>query len=287
MDPVYYNDPLDVPVNLDDEELRRDSTDPSTSLTDHLHRLQAEAYKVHPYPCVRRWNFARYKIKRNHLGYDRALADGHQDRSVILIDAGCCMGTDIRSLVAEGFPADQLLGTDLDDRFLALGYKLFMDEPSSPSTPAFLAGDLFSTSFLAAPAADASTSTSASPAPALNSLTSLTPLLGRAQLAHKLFALLSRTAGSTVFGSQLGSSIASLRDRYRLPENTDPEAEDQAWCHSPESWKKLWADLSEESGVKLRVMTALEDRAGSKAMPIIDDIHEYKINILVWCVTVL
>ncbi|KDE09802.1 hypothetical protein MVLG_00201 [Microbotryum lychnidis-dioicae p1A1 Lamole] len=232
MDPVYYNDPLDVPVNLEDEELRRNSIDPSTSLTDHLHRLQAEAYKVHPYPCVRKWNFARYKIKRNHLGYDRALAHGHQDRSVILIDAGCCMGTDVRSLVAEGFPADQLLGTDLDDRFLALGYKLFMDEPSSPSTPAFLAGDLFSTSFLAAPVADPSISTSVLPAPALKSLTSLTPLLGRvqhihcaslfhffgeakqAQLAHKLFALLSRTAGSTIFGSQLGSSIASLCDRY-------------------------------------------------------------------------
>ncbi|SCV68505.1 BQ2448_626 [Microbotryum intermedium] len=314
MNPVYYNDPLDIPVTLDDEEyrfheratgLRLDSTEPSTSLKDHLHRMQAEAYKVHPYPCVRKWNFARYKIKRNHLGYERALADGQQDRSVILIDAGCCMGTDVRSLVAEGFPADQLLGTDLDARFLALGHQLFRDEPSSPSTPVFLADDLFSTSFLTAPAAEPSSPSSASPPPALKSLTSLTPLLGRvrhihcgslfhlfgeerqAQLAHKLFALLSPTTGSTIFGSQLGSSIASLRDRYRLSDNADPEAEDQAWCHSPESWKKLWADLAEERKVQLRVTTALEDRTGCKAMPIINDIHEYKINILVWCVTVL
>lgn len=56
------------------------------------------------------------------------------------LDVGCAFGTVVRQLVAEGVPGERLFGTDLQPRFLDLGYELFRDRESSSAT--FVAGDM-------------------------------------------------------------------------------------------------------------------------------------------------
>lgn len=56
------------------------------------------------------------------------------------LDVGCCLGHVIRQLIAEGVSSEQLYGTDLQARFLDLGYELFRDRDSNRAT--LVSGDM-------------------------------------------------------------------------------------------------------------------------------------------------
>lgn len=43
------------------------------------------------------------------------------------LDVGCCLGQDIRKLVADGVPSDHLNGIELEKEFIDLGYEFFKD----------------------------------------------------------------------------------------------------------------------------------------------------------------
>ena len=44
-----------------------------------------------------------------------------------LLDVGCCFGQDLRRLVVDGAPSENLVGLELKPQFLSLGYDLFAD----------------------------------------------------------------------------------------------------------------------------------------------------------------
>ena len=48
------------------------------------------------------------------------------------LDAGCCLGSDIRALVYNGAPASNVFGLDIEAEFINLGYDLFVDEKKLP-----------------------------------------------------------------------------------------------------------------------------------------------------------
>ena len=58
------------------------------------------------------------------------------------LDVGCCLGHVIRQLIAEGVSSERLYGTDLQPRFLDLGYELFDDRDRIKSKATFVAGDM-------------------------------------------------------------------------------------------------------------------------------------------------
>ena len=53
----------------------------------------------------------------------------------------CTVGTDLRKLAMDGFPASNLLGCDLRRDFIEAGYRLFQDKETSPIT--FFTSDIF------------------------------------------------------------------------------------------------------------------------------------------------
>lgn len=53
---------------------------------------------------------------------------------------GCGLGHVVRQLIAEGVSSERLYGTDLQARFLDLGYELFGDRDSTRAT--FVSGDM-------------------------------------------------------------------------------------------------------------------------------------------------
>ncbi|KAI9147515.1 AB hydrolase superfamily protein B1A11.02 [Paramyrothecium foliicola] len=63
------------------------------------------------------------------------------------LDLGCCFGQDIRKLIHDGAPSQNLIGVDTEPRFLELGYELFRDRQKIRSR--FLTGDVFDDDFLA------------------------------------------------------------------------------------------------------------------------------------------
>lgn len=51
-----------------------------------------------------------------------------------MLDFGCCFGHDIRALVTDGAPAENLCGAEINATFLDLGFELFRDHESLKSS---------------------------------------------------------------------------------------------------------------------------------------------------------
>ncbi|RHZ57482.1 uncharacterized protein CDV56_106069 [Aspergillus thermomutatus] len=63
--------------------------------------------------------------------YNRVLERLRTDPSTNFLDAGCCFGQEIRSLVDQGISGKQLFGCDVEQAFIDLGYLLFRDKDRS------------------------------------------------------------------------------------------------------------------------------------------------------------
>ncbi|KAH9927500.1 uncharacterized protein BXZ73DRAFT_78530 [Epithele typhae] len=229
----------------DPEELKR-----------HAISVQEEAYLVHPYPCICRFSFLQLNLSRLPA-YAKLLAIGKERKNPIFLDIGCCFGNDIRKAVADGFPMEGVIGSDLHSEYWDLGHKLF--KTTSETFPvAFLPGDAFDPTHLeAAPpiptASDAATAPFSLPLWTAG-LTSLNPLRARAAAIHAssffhlfdeaqqlhvaraLAGLLDPAPGSVILGSHVGRAEKGLRTEVRRANSHGRTM----FCHSPESWAALW-----------------------------------------------
>jgi hypothetical protein len=204
----------------------------------------------------------RLKISRLEA-YPKVLELGRTRAHPILLDIGCCFGNDLRKAVADGYPANACIGSDLRSEFWDLGYRLFRDSPATfPAS--FVSGDAFEPTMLApdAPFPETVADTAAAPLDLSNlaGKGSLNPLHGRvsaihassffhlfseeqqAHLARALAPLLSPEPGSMLLGSHGG-----LPEKGTIP---SPSGRDM-FCHSPESWTRLWEDVFGKGKVKV------------------------------------
>ncbi|KAJ6579938.1 hypothetical protein DFH09DRAFT_1444198 [Mycena vulgaris] len=187
------------------------------------------------------------KISKNRTVNEHGLELGKTPGS-ILLDIGCCFGNDLRKIASDGFPLENMIGSDL--HFWDLGHELFGSTPASFPV-AFVAGDAFDAHFLAPPTVEPQ-SEPAFVAPeidlrtvkSLNTLrarlsaihsASLSHLFSEAQqleLARRLAGLLFPRSGSMIFGCH----GAHPTKGYTLS-----AAGKHMFCHSPESWAEMWA----------------------------------------------
>lgn len=150
------------------------------------------------------------------------------------------MGTDVRKLVADGYPGRNVLGTDVRQEFLDIGYKLYQD--SSSSNPIrFFTSDIFDVpSPPSLPLLPSTTKEPPQPLIPLSETSNLTQLKGRInhfylgalfhlfnestqyEIALRVASLLdlSRKEGVVVFGRHQGLEVAGIIDdhlgRYEL-----------------------------------------------------------------------
>ena len=90
------------------------------------------AFQVFPYACIGQLHFLNLSL-RTHPTYTQLLERLTQG-SQTLLDLGSCFAQDLRQLVQDGVPSERLHGVDVDQKFLDLGYKLFLDKNSLKST---------------------------------------------------------------------------------------------------------------------------------------------------------
>ncbi|KAF8588575.1 hypothetical protein K439DRAFT_1334874 [Ramaria rubella] len=233
--------------------------DDDTELRKHILDVQAQAYAVYPYPCIHFLGFTQLKISRLPL-YDTVLKLGKEREGAVLLDIGCCFGNDVRKVIADGFPRENVIASDLRAEFWTLGHQLF--KSSQESFPvAFLPGDVFDPSFLSPAEALPVTASSLSPPllPPLSCLTSLTPLRHRISvihasslfhlfprhqqrvLVHKLGILLSPLPGSLIFGTH--KDLPELDPARAVASNNAERNDDQRVTlgYSPIArWEEMW-----------------------------------------------
>ncbi|KAK2463447.1 hypothetical protein APHAL10511_004533 [Amanita phalloides] len=243
-------------------------TDDDT-LRKHIMAVQAEAYKVCPYPCIRSFAFTKLKISRLPA-YPDVLELSRHRKDAILLDVGCCFGNDLRKAVSDGWPVENVIGSDLRSSFWNCGHDLFKTTPKTYPA-AFMAGNLLDPSVITP--RDPFYEMPDTPRPKLLSLTSLTPLQGHVsaihasslfhlfdegdqlQLARQLATLLSPTPGSVIFGSHGAYPVKGYRHEYM------PATKTTMFCHSPQSWQELWDGQVFAKGT-VRVEVALKEADG-------------------------
>ncbi|KAI9461142.1 hypothetical protein HD554DRAFT_2028371 [Boletus coccyginus] len=219
-------------------------------LKEHILDVQERAYAVAPYPCIRFLSFLAVEIPQLPV-YNDVLKLGQEREGTLFLDLGCGFGNASRKLALDGFPAKQIIASDLHPELWNFGHVLFRSTPDSfPAT--FLAGDVFDPAFLSpfksgsAPPMEANLSNIST----LNelrgnvsviwasSLFHIFPEEGQRRLAHAVGRLLSPEKGSVIFGIHMG-----LPSKGTVNYDTDV----RMFCHDPESWKEMWnmGDLDE------------------------------------------
>ncbi|THH11243.1 hypothetical protein EW146_g8103 [Bondarzewia mesenterica] len=195
-------------ISGDEHELRR-----------RVFEVQKYAYEQHPYPCICQFNHVSLMMSTNKV-YPSIVETG-KTNGTILLDLGCCMGTDVRKIVHDGYPADHVVGCDLRPEFIALGYKLYRD--TETYSIRFLTADIFDLLLDSVP----SSAKPLSKVP-LSQVSTLDELIGRVShiyigalfhlfdeqtqlgLAQRLVSLLKKTRGATIFGRHQGLEEAGM-----------------------------------------------------------------------------
>jgi hypothetical protein len=251
--------------------------------------------QVYPYPCIRGFRFTKLKIARMpayprvfqllknrpdaiflDIGCCRANSFLSSRLCWNLIDVHA-VGTDLRKIVYDGWPISQTLATDLEagmrlayypvksrritscsaTGYWDVGHKLFRTSPETYPAK-FLAGGAFEDAHLC-PTAPIPPGLP----PPVASVNTLTELLGHVsvvyssslfhlfneekqlELAKRFAALLDPRPGSIIFGSHIGMPVKGQRNGV-FP---------KMFCHSSESWTKMWEeDIFERGQVKVNTV---------------------------------
>ncbi|VDC06432.1 unnamed protein product [Peniophora sp. CBMAI 1063] len=269
---------LKATVTPDEDELRT-----------RAEEVQKEAYVKYPYPCIRGFHHIALFMSDN-TAYQRVLELGKSDPSAILLDIGCCMGTDVRKAAYDGYPGSQIVGCELVPEFLALGHKLYADAQTSPIR--FIQGDVFTVKL---PSPVQPVSPSSTPLPQVNSLDGL---LGRVAaiytgalfhlfdestqhaLALRLALLVRQGQPAIIFGRHQGLAEAGMID--------DGYAKTR-YGHSPESWVALWKQVftavrgEEFARDKVKIEVRLDQKGYGKSIEIAGQTH---FGVLYWSIAI-
>lgn len=200
-------------------------------VVDHVVKVRNEAWAVFPYPCIGQFRFLDLSLSQR-TDYPDILQRIKSGET--FLDMACCFGQEIRQLVADGAPAENLYGCDLRSEFIKLGYKIFLDENKLQTR--FLTANVFDTT------------------------SALTELKGQLDIIYvgsffhlwgyqdqvtvskAVAALLRPQKGTIIVGRQVGAVTAGEHDHRTNPTGT-------MFRHNVESLTRQWKEIGDEIGV--------------------------------------
>jgi hypothetical protein len=198
---------------------------PASTLRDHLIAVRERAWKNYNYPCLGRWGFLDFSIQRSPLY--KEILEKCKNEGATIIDFGCCLGQDIRQLIYDGVPIDQIRGYELDPFFIEQGYELFRDGELMKKKKIITSGDIFDDQFLE----------TVEPADYLfaGSFIHLFDTETQKDVCRRL----ARLCKQAITGRQVGASIPVERSRSTVP------VDKKIMCHSPESFARMWNEVTD------------------------------------------
>ena len=160
------------------------------------------------------------------------------------LDLGCCFGQDIRRLVYDGVPSENCYGSDLRLDFMELGHRLFLDKDSLRSQ--FIAGDVFD------PEAEIKKLDGQVDILHAASFFHLFDLEQQKQVARRVVKLLKPKKNALLLGRHVGNVKGGEIAHRMTPSRT-------MFRHDPDTWKKLWEDIGQETGTEWEVEVDMAD----------------------------
>lgn len=242
----------------------------------HVLALRDEAFKIFPYPCIGQMRFLSCHLA--HLPfYPRVLARLQAHASAGFLDAGCCVGQELRYLIHRSkIPARSLYGFDLEAGFFDLGYKLFRDDAAKfPATlvPANLGTK--DSEWEASPVVD--TMRGRIDVVWAGSLLHFWDFEGQVQSILRLIGLCREEKGVILCGRQMGSLLAG---EYKLT----GLLETNHYRHNVESLKGLWFEIQRRTGQSWEIEGGLEvgeTTTKMQGMSFVDS----NVRVIWWCAT--
>ncbi|KAJ1552920.1 hypothetical protein HK096_009935 [Nowakowskiella sp. JEL0078] len=114
-------------------------TSDAEALQKHVNHIWSAARaSLHVYRCIDRGAFL-YPRLPNHESYATVLLAALSSGNPLprIADIGCCFGADVRRLLLDGHPPENITAIDLHDGYWKLGHQLFKDE--APLVDSFFA----------------------------------------------------------------------------------------------------------------------------------------------------
>lgn len=166
-----------------------------------------------------------------------------------LLDMGCCLGQDIRKLVYDGAPAENLTGTELEPVFIDLGYELFKDRDRLQAQ--FITGDIF---------ADGAYGLADGTFDFIHTGSFFHQFNWSEQVEAltKCLRLLKPKPGSMLLGRQIATEEPGSIKHAQLRSG-------EAYNHNIDTWKTLVAETTEQMGLRANVEAELTDVKRNRA----------------------
>ncbi|KAL3441674.1 hypothetical protein BJX65DRAFT_322106 [Aspergillus insuetus] len=241
----------------------------------HVLAVRDEAFGIFPYPCIGQMRFLTCHLARLPF-YQHVLARLRASPANGFLDAGCCVGQELRHLVyAASIPASQLYGFDLEPEFFAMGYKLFRDNADTfPAT--FVSGNLGVSDEGWAAGEIVGKVKGKVDVVWAGSLLHFWDYGGQVRGVERLIGLTRGGPGTVVCGRQMGSMVAGVYELTGLMDGT------MHYRHNVESLQGLWREVEAKTGTKWEVQAELEageTTAKMRSMSFVDD----NSRIVWWC----
>lgn len=150
---------------------------------------------------------------------------------------GCCFGQDLRKLVCDGAPGENLTGAELEPVFIELGYELFKDRKTLKAN--LIAGDIFSDG---AYGLQAGTFDFVHAGSFFHQFT----WQEQTEALAKCLRLLKPQADSMLLGRQIAAGEPGTIKHAQFRSG-------EAYNHDTESWRKLVAEVTDKLGLKVNV----------------------------------
>ncbi|KAI1120149.1 hypothetical protein F5Y10DRAFT_139700 [Nemania abortiva] len=112
---------------------------PESEVVTHVNKIRAQGFAANPYPCIGLYRFTLLTLLGHPL-YGKIVERLKQENATYL-DIGCCFGQDLRQLVFDGVPSSRLIGLDIAEPLMEVGYDFFRDRGAIESE--FLVADVF------------------------------------------------------------------------------------------------------------------------------------------------
>ncbi|EIT81835.1 hypothetical protein AO1008_08037 [Aspergillus oryzae 100-8] len=178
-----------------------------------------------PYPCIGVFRFLDFGAHLSPI-YPEVIQRLRAGQT--FLDLGCCFGQDIRKLVHDGAPSENIIGADTEGRFMDLGYELFRDKETLKAR--FYAASVFDEDFLSEWHGKIDVIY-------VGAFLHLFDIEKQALVVARLVELLRRRPGSIVFGRNLGAERGGAFRMKTLGWDV--------FRHSRETMRLLWEGAPE------------------------------------------
>lgn len=218
---------------------------PPADLMPRLYDIRDKAWTAgdHPYPCIGRFRFLDLGMPKldEYAEIVERVRAGEK-----ILDLGCCFGQELRGLIHDAGLADtrNTFASDLNGEYWELGLGLFGDKDRIETT--FVAADIFDESD--------------GPGNGIRrfeeigmdiiyagSFLHLFEWDEQVRICKRLMRILEDKAGGLIVGKQSG--LAEAKEVVRQTEWGTMKA----FIHNDESFKRMWRQAEEETGVKMEV----------------------------------